>query len=161
MWHIPSFYDAAQGPTAIHDAEHLVFLGSALLFWWPIVHPAPGRRSLSYGGAMFCLLLAVLEGSLIGALLAFADQPVYETYRAAPRIWGISALRDQQLGGLLMWLAGGMIYVVAALVLSHQMIARNDLAEASALAWTIAEPLERGRSEDAVRVGGASDENAG
>lgn len=114
MWHIPKLYDAAQGRTFTHDLEHAMFYGAALLYWWPIVYPAKGRRRLRLAMALPYLLPPFLEGMLIGVLLTFAGDPLYETYAhldASP-IWGLSTLDDQQLGGLIMWVPGGMFFLI-------------------------------------------------
>ncbi len=116
IWHVPALYDAAQGRTAVHDMEHTIFLGSALLYWWPIIHPSGGRRRLGYAAAIPYLLAPLFEGSLIGALLTFAERPLYATYEQASRVWGISVLQDQQLAGLIMWVPGGMVYLLPIFV---------------------------------------------
>ena len=138
LWHLPSFYDEAQGRTLVHDLEHLCFLGTALLFWWPVIHPAGGRRRLSYGAAIPYLFFAMLEGNLIGALLTFADHPLYATYQRVPRLWGISLMQDQQMAGLIMWVPGGLAYfipifaVLAMLLKEEERAARAAAAEAEA-----------------------------
>lgn len=111
-WHIPEFYDAAQGRTLIHDFEHAIFLGAALLFWWPVIHPAGGRRRLSYLGGLIYFVPPMSVGSLIGALLTFAQHPLYATYQRVPRVWGISVLLDQQIAGLIMWVPGGLVFAI-------------------------------------------------
>lgn len=116
VWHIPVFYDAAQGRTLIHDLEHMVFLGTALLFWWPVINPMGGPRRMGYLATIPYLLPPMLVGNLIGAVLTFADHPLYDTYLKVPRLWGISVVQDQQLGGLIMWVPGGMVYIVPILV---------------------------------------------
>lgn len=131
VWHLPSFYDAAQGRTAIHDLEHTIFLGTALLYWWPIVHPAGGRRRLSYAAAVPYLLPPLLAGSLIGALLTFAQHPLYATYQRVPRLWGISVLQDQQLAGLIMWVPGGLAYIFPIFVLIALLLRQEERAAAA------------------------------
>lgn len=79
IWHIPVFYDAAQGRTVTHDLEHLMFYGAALLYWWPIVTPRTARPQLGPGMALPYLLPPFLEGMLIGALLTFSEEPLYTT----------------------------------------------------------------------------------
>jgi cytochrome c oxidase assembly factor CtaG len=129
VWHIPAFYDAAQGRSVVHDLEHLMFFGAALLYWWPVVHPAGGRRRLSYGAGIFYLFPALLEGNLIGALITFAGEPLYETYRLAPRVWGLSAVQDQQIGGLLMWVLGGLLLLLPIFVLVYKLVGGDDSDE--------------------------------
>jgi cytochrome c oxidase assembly factor CtaG len=131
VWHIPHFYDAAQGRTFMHDLEHAMFHGAALLYWWPIVYPARGRRRLSTGWSFPYLLPPFLEGMLIGALLTFAGSPVYESYAAldARPIWGFNTLQDQELGGLIMWVPGGM-FILIPLIGSLVRLVHEDNAKA-------------------------------
>jgi putative membrane protein len=125
VWHIPVFYDAAQGRTLTHDLEHLMFFGTALLYWWPVIHPAGGRRRLSYGLAVPYLLPPFLESMVIGVLLTFADRPLYRTYAEMEMPWGFSVVSDQQLGGLIMWIPGGMLFLIPLIGLLTAVL-RNE-----------------------------------
>jgi putative membrane protein len=125
VWHIPVFYDAAQGRTLTHDLEHLMFFGTALLYWWPVIHPAGGRRRLSYGLAVPYLLPPFLESLVIGVLLTFADRPLYRTYAEMEMPWGFSVVSDQQLGGLIMWIPGGMLFLIPLIGLLTAVL-RNE-----------------------------------
>lgn len=117
IWHVPVFYDAAQGDTPLHYLEHATFVGTALLYWWGIVHPSGGRRRLGYGFAIPYLLPPLLEGILVGALLTFAGQPMYAYYADEVRpIGGLSALQDQQLAGLIMWVPSGLVYLLVLML---------------------------------------------
>lgn len=115
IWHIPRFYDAAQGRSFTHNLEHVCFVVIALLYWWPIIYPAGGRRRLSYAWAIPYLLPPMLEGILIGALITFADRPLYNTYVDMEPVWGFSTRRDQELGGLIMWVPGGILLLIPLL----------------------------------------------
>ena len=134
-WHVPPLYDAAQGRTLIHNTEHLFFLGAALLFWWPVVHPSGGKRRLSYGAAILYFFPPMLEGNLIGALLTFADRPLYATYINSPRVWGISVLQDQQLAGLLMWVPGGLVYAIPVFILMVLMFRQEQRSQDTRLRY--------------------------
>ncbi len=125
-WHIPRFYDAAEGVTLTHDLEHLSFLIASLVYWWPVVHPTGGRRRLSYLASIPYLIPALVEGTIIGIVLTFARVPVYETYQRVPRVWGLSVMADQQLGGLIMWIVGGALYLVPILALFQLFLSRGD-----------------------------------
>lgn len=125
-WHYPALYDAAQGRSIIHDLEHALFFGTALLFWWPVIHPTGGRRRLPYGAGILYLFPAKLAGFVLGAGLTLTDTAFYRTYVEAPRLWGISALGDQQLGGLIMWVVGGLLYIVPLLALVLMMMREDE-----------------------------------
>lgn len=125
-WHIPALYDAAQGRTLVHDLEHVMFMGTALLYWWPLVHPTGGKRRLGYGVGILYLFPAKLEGFAIGAALTLPNTVFYETYTRVPRIWGLTALADQQLGGLIMWVWGGLLYIVPLLILVLMLMLEDE-----------------------------------
>ncbi len=125
VWHLPVMYDAAQGPAIIHDLEHLIFLGAGLLYWWPVVHPTGGRRRLGFELAPLYLLAAAAEGGVIGGVFVEINRPLYETYLQAHRIWGISPLLDQELGGLIM-MTGDVIYITAAFVTFIKYINQDE-----------------------------------
>ncbi len=119
-WHAPPLFNLALRHEAVHALEHVFFLGTALLFWWPVLHPA-GRRRLGYGGALLYVFGMFLLGGGLGALLTFASTVLY-AYGPATRAWGLSPLEDQQLAGLIMWIPAGSIYVLAAVGLVLQWL---------------------------------------
>jgi cytochrome c oxidase assembly factor CtaG len=131
LWHVPALYDAAQGQTLVHYAEHVLFFTTALLLWWPVIHPGGGARTLGKIAAIAYISIPMLEGTLIGALLTFAQRPFYATYIAAPRLTGLSAVEDQQLAGLIMWIPGGLVYGVAVLWLLASVLRDEEAAEAA------------------------------
>jgi putative membrane protein len=131
VWHIPDFYDAAQGRSVTHDLEHLMFFGTALLYWWPVIHPAGGRRRLSYGRALPYLLPPFLESIVIGVLLTFAERPLYRTYADVAMPWGFTVVNDQQLGGLIMWIPGGMFFLIPLIGLLMALLRQEDARDTS------------------------------
>jgi putative membrane protein len=123
-WHHPVAYEAALRYPVLHDVEHLTFFGTAVLFWWPIVNPAPRLRRLStgvmYGARIGFLILATAQNTLLGAVLGLAERALYPSYAAAPRLlleW--SAVDDQSFGGGVMW-SGSHMFLIAVLVLLHR-----------------------------------------
>src|SRR5829696_1596899 len=126
VWHLPVFYDAAQGRSITHDLEHLLFFGTALLYWWPVIHPAGGQRRLSYALALPYLLPPFLESMLIGVLLTFAERPLYRTYAEVAMPWGFTAVTDQQLGGLIMWIPGGLFFLIPLIGLLMALLQHED-----------------------------------
>ncbi len=116
MWHIPQLFQATLTNDFVHAMQHISFLGSALLFWWAVVHGP--QRALGYGVAMLYLLSTAMHSGLLGALLTFARTVWYPAYEnGGTETWGLTALEDQQLGGLVMWAPAGVIYIVAGLIL--------------------------------------------
>jgi cytochrome c oxidase assembly factor CtaG len=126
FWHYPTFYDAAQGRTLIHDLEHATFFAAALLYYWPLIQPTGGKRRMSYGAGILYLFPAKITGFVVGAALSMAQTPWYQTYINAPRLWGLSALGDQQLAGLIMWIFGGLLYIIPLLILVVAMIREDE-----------------------------------
>src|SRR5947209_8443974 len=114
-WHVPFLFQATLEREWIHALQHASFFGSALLFWWAILH---GReRAAGSGAAVLYLFTTALHSSLLGALLTFAGTVWYPVYNGTTASWGLTPLEDQQLGGLIMWVPAGLVYIVAALAL--------------------------------------------
>jgi cytochrome c oxidase assembly factor CtaG/cytochrome c2 len=132
-WHVPALYEAALHRPWLHGLEHVSMLGTAWLFWVPVLGPRAGA-SLGPGGAALYLFAAAAQSTALGALLTFAQTALYPAHvaaalspaRAAGPAWALSPLEDQQLGGLLMWMPGGLVYAIVALGL---LAARLQAAE--------------------------------
>jgi putative membrane protein len=131
VWHVPELYEAALANERLHVLEHLTFLATASMFWWPVVQPRVASAQLGYLGRMVYLFVAAVPSSALGALLTLAPTPLYPTYAVATDqgdalqlrallrgSWGLTPLADQQLGGLLMWVPGGLVYLLAIWIIS-------------------------------------------
>ena len=112
LWHIPVVYEGALRSSLVHHLEHVVFIGTAFLMWWPVMSPLPEVPGLGLGLRMLYLALLPVGQFLVSAILAFSRETYYETYRNAPRITGLSALDDQQLGGIIMKLGGFVAFAI-------------------------------------------------
>lgn len=134
-WHIPALFDAALHSEALHNLQHASFLGTALLFWWAVL----GAQGPSRGFAVMYLLTTMMHTGALGALLTFAPTAWYPAYAASAGAFGLDPLEDQQLGGLVMWVPGGLAYLLAGLALMGRLLARRDTA-ASATPATPARP---------------------
>jgi cytochrome c oxidase assembly factor CtaG len=128
IWHLPVVYQAALGNEPLHYLQHATFFGTAVLFWWPVIGPAPLRSRMRYTVRMLYVFLAWLPNSLLGALLTFSEPLAY--YQARPRHWGLDAMTDQQLAGLLMWIPGDLVYAAAMLALLRATVRQEDQREA-------------------------------
>src|SRR5205085_10982078 len=115
VWHAPAFYETALRSRAIHDLQHLCFLGTAFLFWRVLLDPVR-RLRLSRGAGVLYLFTTCLQSGALGIYLTLSPRLWYPTYALAPA-WGLSPLEDQQLAGLIMWVPGCLAYAVAALAL--------------------------------------------
>jgi len=129
LWHAPALYDATLTNETIHIFEHLTFIAFGVLFWWPVLSPVRALPRSGYGFRVLYLFLACQPMVALGALLTFAAAPLYTPYVAAPRIWGLSALEDQQLGGLIMWLPSNIPYVIALSAVFFKWVGEQDRAE--------------------------------
>ena len=116
-WHVPAAFDRAASNAWMHALQHTSFLVPALAFWWSV---AEARRRRSAGTAIAALFVMMVTTGALGALLTFAPSPWY-----ASALTPAEALADQQLGGLVMWVPGGIAYVLAALWLLAGMLARD------------------------------------
>ncbi len=117
VWHMPVPYNAALASEGLHLLEHLTMFVAALIFWWPVIGPAPVRSRMPHPLRFLYLFLALFQNILLGAILTFASGPVYSYYDSTPAHWGIDGARDQQLGGVLMWIPGTMMYFIVLALL--------------------------------------------
>ena len=137
LWHLPALFNLALANRLVHSVQHLTLLLASLLFWWGMLE----RRGSHGGGlAALCLFLTMLHGTMLGALLTLAPSLWYAADPALPPPFGLDPLADQQLGGLIMWVPGGLVYAAAALAL----VARWLQASASRPSWM---PLTAPRDE--------------
>jgi putative membrane protein len=130
VWHLPVLYNFALAHEAVHIFQHLSFLVTATMFWWPVMHPIYSRK-LSIGPAILYLFAAVAENSILGIIITFMRVGHYPAYLHPVDLypgtlslirndWGISAAYDQRLGGLLMWIPGCSVYFISILtVMAH------------------------------------------
>jgi putative membrane protein len=131
LWHVPAFYEAALRDHTVHVVQHLIFLTTAVVMWWPVLSPVPELPRLPYLLQMLYLFLLGIPMSITGALITLSDRVLYPFYAAAPppRVWGWSPLEDQQIGGLLMWVGGGLALWVVVTVIWFRWTAWDEKAE--------------------------------
>ncbi|HLI83626.1 MAG TPA: cytochrome c oxidase assembly protein [Bryobacteraceae bacterium] len=124
VWHIPGAFNAALATDGLHIFQHLCFLVGGTIFWWPILGPLTEHR-LGLLGAIAYLFSACLSCSVLGAALIFMPLGTYPAYvqpvgqdevaRLVRMGWGLDARSDQQIGGLMMWVPGCLVYLSAIL----------------------------------------------
>ena len=124
IWHVPFMFELTLESELAHTAQHLSFFLSALLFWWTLFY-ARGRKA--YGGAVFYVFTTAVHTSILGALLTFAPHIWYPSYASSTQAWGLTPLEDQQVGGLIMWVPAGLIYVAAGLWLFAAWLKESDV----------------------------------
>jgi putative membrane protein len=124
IWHIPAVFESALHSDRIHEVEHLSFLVTGLLFWWPVIAPWPSIARWPRWSFPLYLFCATLPCDVLSAFLAFCDRVVYPNYLLAPRIFSLSALADQEFAGSLMWVSVTFAYLVPAVVIATQLLSR-------------------------------------
>jgi len=124
-WHIPGLFQATLRSDWIHAAQHASFFGSALLFWWSLFY-AHGRSG--FGAALLYVFGTAVHTSILGALLTFSTTLWYPAYAATTRAWGLTPLEDQQLGGLIMWVPAGLVYIAVGIGLLVEIVKERDTA---------------------------------
>jgi putative membrane protein len=127
VWHIPLLYEATLRSELVHLAQHASFFGTAMLFWWAAFEFGK-RQRLRYGLGAVYVFTTAMHSSILSALLTFSLVIWYPIYADRTAAWGLTPLEDQQLGGLLMWIPAGIIYLVAAVALLGAGLGLGDRA---------------------------------
>lgn len=127
-WHLPWLFEATLQSETIHALQHASFLGSALLFWWSVVH---GQARAARGMSIIYLFTTAVHTGVLGALMTFSRAPWYPAYASGAPAWGLTAMADQQLAGLIMWIPASVAYLVAALGIMYQWLRDSE--------WSVAE----------------------
>jgi cytochrome c oxidase assembly factor CtaG len=122
LWHVPPVYDLALRSGGWHYLQHVCFLGTGLLFWYPIVRPYPGRPRWSSWLLLPYLIVADLSNTVLSALLTFSDRVLYPYYAEVPRLGGISAVEDQSAAGVLMWVPGSLAFLLPVFALGVRLL---------------------------------------
>ena len=120
-WHLPVLYDATFNSTAVYWAMHATMLSSAVLLWSAALQRGGQRLFWS----LSTILATMLQMSLLGALITFAAKPLYVVHASTTWPWGLSPLEDQQLGGLLMWVIGGVLVMAWAVLVFARYLLRE------------------------------------
>jgi cytochrome c oxidase assembly factor CtaG len=140
LWHIPPWYDVTLTNENVHILEHLSFMLFGLVVWWPVLNPVT-RFRLSYGTQELYLFANLFPMMTLGIFFTFFQHAVYTPYIQAPRMWGISAITDQKLGGLIMWMPGNVPFGLAMLVIGVKWLDQGDLSEQAPRNTTTSESL--------------------
>ena len=128
LWHVPFLYDAATEHEALHALEHATFFTTAILFWWPIVQPAPRLHARIHPGLQILYLLAATaQNTALGMILTVPERAFYPHYVRLAAALVVNAIDDQAFGGGLMWSMGHMYLVPIFLILYE--LARESARE--------------------------------
>jgi cytochrome c oxidase assembly factor CtaG len=129
LWHIPALYDAATEHPLLHALEHFSFFAAGIALWWPLVQPIPMRRGLT--GLQPLVYIAAAKGGLaaLGIFLAWSSTAHYPWYEEAPRIWGLSAVEDQNVAGVIMMVEQSLTLVLVMVWVFTRMLTRSEQEE--------------------------------
>jgi putative membrane protein len=111
-WHLPGPYNAALETHGWHIVEHLTLLAASTLAWWPILSRSTLAPALPYAAQLLYLFVFGMPMTVVGAMVTAAERPLFPLYVEAPRLFALSPLADQRLGGVIMWVPAGIIPVV-------------------------------------------------
>lgn len=139
FWHVPAMYDLALRHSAVHALEHTTYLTAGSLYWWYLISPIRSRWRHGGAGPIAYMVSTKLVVGVLGVVLAFAPTALYPYYVHRPRYWGLTAVEDQSMAGLLMALEQSLVMGTALVVLFVQML--NDAERRSQRA----ERLEQAR----------------
>lgn len=127
LWHLPGPYEAALRSGILHDVEHVLFFATAVLFWWPILLPAPRLSRPSHPAMQVAyLVLGAMQSAALGLVLASRPEPLYPSYGMSAPTMGYTAAQDQAWGGLLMWAVGSAVDMLAVLVVVARALEASD-----------------------------------
>ncbi|HEX4759988.1 MAG TPA: cytochrome c oxidase assembly protein [Thermoleophilaceae bacterium] len=126
IWHIPAMYNAALNHSAVHALEHACFFAGGIAVWWPLVQPVPMRHRLTGLSVFAYLLVAKLSLGVLGVVLTWSHGVAYSYYEHVPRIWGLSPIEDQNLGGAIMMVEQSIVLVIAFAILFVRMLLQSE-----------------------------------
>jgi putative membrane protein len=125
-WHIPAAYDFALEHEHWHEFEHICFLGSSILFWWPLIRPWPTNARYPGWYLLPYLVGADIVNTALSAFLAFCDRPVYPYYLQQPNLFHVDPLSDQRAGAVIMWVIGSLIFLVPAVFVTMRLLQQDS-----------------------------------
>jgi len=129
VWHLPNFYEAAIKHEAIHQLEHFTFLITSAIYWSVIIDPKPLQTYVAYSKRILIILAGAVQNIALGAYITIYPDILYPWYQNIDQgnFWLVtSPLEDQQLAGLIMWVPGTMMYLIALLILLGKLLSSEE-----------------------------------
>jgi len=113
-WHLPPLYNLAMDHHGVHIVQHLMIMVASVILWWPVLSPSPELPRAPYPVQMLYLFVVGLPMVVVSIFISMAQSVLYPYYASAPRVWTIlTPHADQHLGGLIMWIPGGLVFLLA------------------------------------------------
>jgi putative membrane protein len=129
LWHVPALYDAAAENALVHLIEHACFFAAGIALWWPLIQPVPMRRRLTGLQPLGYIAAAKAGLAALGLYLAWSSTALYPYYEDTPRIWGLSPVEDQNIGGVIMMVEQSFTLVLVMVALFVRMLAQSEEEE--------------------------------
>lgn len=128
-WHFPFLYNWALENHDAHILQHMMFIAASTIMWYPVINPAPELQRMHPAAGLLYLAVFSIPMSIVSAIITLAEAPLYPWYEAAPRVFNMSALDDQQMGGLIMWVPGMLMFWIVITVLFFRWSRREEREE--------------------------------
>ena len=125
-WHFPGPYDLMMRNHDVHVTMHLMIMVTGTIMWWPVMSPLPELPRIAAPLQMVYLFLVGIPMMISAALITFSRTPLYSWYVEAPRLFALSPLDDQRLGGVIMWVPGGLVLWIAITAVYFRWSRRDD-----------------------------------
>jgi putative membrane protein len=132
VWHMPPMFQLGMESRAWHFIEHVSFLATGFLFWWPVIQPWPSAARWPRWSMLLYLFMATLPCDVLSGLLVFSDRVVYPMYLSMPQMGGMSPLEDQECAAALMWTCVTVVFLIAGTILSTQMLSSKSKLQETA-----------------------------
>ena len=126
LWHVPALYDAALRHSEIHALQHVSFFTAGTLVWWPLVQPVPMRRRLTGMWTLAYVASAKFGLAALGLYLTWTNTVAYTYYEHVPRIWGLNAITDQNVGGAIMMVEQSVLLVSVFAIVFGRMLVQSE-----------------------------------
>jgi putative copper resistance protein D len=128
MWgsHFSGLFDLALENEWVHRFEHVLYVGAALLFWWPVVGPDPSPWRLRPSVRVLYVGMQMPQNTFLALAIYAASTPLYAHYVTTIRSWGPTPLEDQQAAGGIMWLGGDLLFLAAIILLVYAWIQDDE-----------------------------------
>ena len=129
LWHVPALYDAALEQPLVHLLEHASFFVAGIAVWWPLIQPVPMRRSLKGMWPLAYIGAAKFGLAALGLYLTWSSSVLYPYYEDVPRVWGLSAIEDQNIGGVIMMVEQSLTFVIVLVWVFVRALQRSEEEE--------------------------------
>jgi putative membrane protein len=126
VWHIPALYDAAVEYPLVHLLEHVSFFAAGVALWWPLIQPVPMRRRLTGLQPVAYIGTAKAGLAVLGIYLTWSSTALYPYYEGTPRIWGLTAVEDQNVAGVIMMVEQSLTLVVVLVALFVRALMESE-----------------------------------